>query len=70
MARKRLGRRERAALKEIRRLALIRDAKAGISVAVGKRRTMWRNDGIPFVKPRVRPWEYNGYTARRINYAK
>lgn len=67
MSRKRLGRRERAAVKELRRLALERAGKVQGVFAVGYRRSMWSSHGVPFVKPGPRPWEYNGYTARRIN---
>ena len=59
MARKRLGRRERALVKAYR---AYRAEHTGIVVApfaIGKRRTMWDNHGVPFAKPKSRPWEYD-----------
>ena len=61
----RLGKRERAAKRELMRLAQLRLDRTGVCVSEGRMRSRWDNM-MPVGKPCPRAWEYNGYTAARI----
>ncbi len=63
----RLGRRERAAKADKYRIAKYIDAKSPVKSGLGRMRTMWDSNGVPFVKPGPRPWEYDSKKAVRIH---